>query len=301
MSTIGFIGLGTMGRPMAKNLIKAGHSLVFFARKDEIAAEFTALGAQRAATPAEVTRRCEFIITIVTADPQVTEIALGKDGIIEAAAKGKLLIDMSTVGPATEQSIAAKLRERGMSMIDAPVSGGPWGAEAGTLAIMVGGEQADYDRALGVLQAMGKHLFHVGPIGSGQTVKLINQMVGGGIMALIAEGFVLGRAAGVNLESLLSVMLVSSANSTVLDARGKKFLLANQFTPGFMAELMRKDMSLAVEMADGLKVPTPVAASALQQYTTTINQGHGQDDFSAIVKVCERAAGVQLHSTDTKL
>ena len=294
MSTVGFIGLGTMGRPMAKNLIKAGHELVFFARKPEIAAEFTALGARQAASPAAVTKAAEFIVTIVTADQQLTEIALGPDGILAGAAQGKTLIDMSTVAPQTEQTIAAKLAERGMAMIDAPVSGGPWGAESGTLTIMVGGTSEEFDRSKPVLDAMGKKVFHLGAVGAGQTVKLINQMVGGGIMTLISEGFVLGQSAGVNLEQLLEVMLVSSASSTVLEARGRKFLLSDNYVPGFMTELMRKDMSLAVTMADRLKVPTPVAASALQQYTSAMNQGHGEKDFSAVIKVCENAAGVKI-------
>jgi len=294
MSTVGFIGLGTMGRPMAKNLIKAGHELVFFARKPEIAAEFTALGARQAASPAAVTKAAEFIVTIVTADQQLTEIALGPDGILAGAAQGKTLIDMSTVAPQTEQTIAAKLAERGMAMIDAPVSGGPWGAESGTLTIMVGGTSEEFDRSKPVLDAMGKKVFHLGAVGAGQTVKLINQMVGGGIMTLISEGFVLGQSAGVNLEQLLEVMLVSSASSTVLEARGRKFLLSDNYVPGFMTELMRKDMSLAVTMADRLKVPTPVAASALQQYTSAMNQGHSEKDFSAVIKVCENAAGVKI-------
>lgn len=296
MSTVGFIGLGTMGRPMAKNLIKAGHKLVFFARKPEIVSEFTALGAKAAATPAEVTKLAEFVVTIVTADPQLTEIVLGDNGVIQGAGEGKMLIDMSTVGAQTEQQLAAALAERGMKFIDAPVSGGPWGAEAGTLAIMVGGATEDYQRALPVLQAMGQKIFHLGPVGCGQTVKLVNQMVGGGIMTLIAEGFVLGKRAGANLDQLLEVMLASSANSTVLEARGRKFLLSDNFVPGFMTELMRKDMSLAVAMADRLKVPTPVAASALQQYTAAMNQGHGEKDFSAVVKVAENAAGVSIKS-----
>ena len=294
MSSIGFIGLGTMGRPMAKNLLKAGHQLTFFSRRDEVAAEFTSLGAKRAKSPAEVTRASEFVITIVTADPQLTEVVLGPDGILAGAEKGKLLIDMSTVAPQTEQSLGAKLAERGMSMIDAPVSGGPWGAEQATLAIMAGGDKNDYERALPLLGAMGKKLFHLGPLGCGQVVKLINQMVGGGIMTLIAEGFVLGKAAGANLDQLLEVMLVSSANSSALEARGRKFLLSNHFVPGFMTELMRKDMSLAVAMADRLKSPTPVAAAALQQYTAAMNHGHAELDFAAVVKVCEAAAGVKI-------
>lgn len=296
MSRVGFIGLGTMGRHMARNLMKAGHPLTFFARRPEVAAEFVQAGAVQAANPAEVARASDVIITIVTADAQVTEVVAGPAGIAEGAAPGKLLIDMSTIGPDTVRRLAERLRAVGMDMLDAPVSGGPWGAEAGTLTIMVGGEASLFERARPMLEAMGKKIFHVGPLAAGQTVKLVNQMVGGGIMALIAEGFVLCKKAGVDVEILNDVMLVCSANSSVLEARGKKFVLANQFVPGFMTELMRKDMALAIEMAQRLNVPTPVAGSALQQYTAAMNLGHSKADFSAVVKVCEQAAGVDLRS-----
>jgi 3-hydroxyisobutyrate dehydrogenase len=294
MTKIGFIGLGTMGRPMAKNLLRAGHALVFYARKAEVVDEFTALGAQRAASPAEVMQAAEIVITIVTADPQLEEVVLAPHGLLAGATAGKLLIDMSTVSPTTERELGRKLHAAGVALIDAPVSGGPWGAEAGTLAIMVGGGAADVARARPVLEAMGKHIFHVGPLGAGQTVKLVNQMVAGGIMALVGEGFVVAKAAGADLHALADVMAVSSGNSAVFEARGKKFLLANQYTPGFMTELMHKDVALAVGMAEQLGVPTPVAAHALEQYQAAIRLGHGRDDFAAVAKVCEQAAGVKI-------
>jgi 3-hydroxyisobutyrate dehydrogenase len=294
MQNVGFIGLGTMGRPMAKNLLKAGFRLTFFTRRDEIAAEFTAAGGTRAATPAEVARRAEAVITIVTADAQVREVVAGPNGIAEGLAPGKLVIDMSTIGPATVREVGEVVKAKGAAMLDAPVSGGPWGAEAATLAIMVGGEATDYARAKLLFEAMGKHLFHCGPLGSGQIVKLVNQMVGGGIMTLLAEGLVLAKKAGVDPKQLVDVMLVSSANSSLLEARGKKFLLADQYVPGFMTELMRKDMALAVSMAQALNVPTPVAAEALQQFTAALNQGLGSLDFSSVIKVAEAAAGVKV-------
>jgi 3-hydroxyisobutyrate dehydrogenase-like beta-hydroxyacid dehydrogenase len=294
MSTVGFIGLGTMGRHMARNVLKAGHSLVFYARRQEVIDEFTRAGGKAAASPAEVARAAEFIISIVTADAQVEEVALGPQGVIHGAAPGKVFIDMSTIGPATVRRVGERLREAGMAMMDAPVSGGPWGAEAGTLAIMAGGETADFEHCRPICAAMGKHIFHVGPLGAGQIVKLVNQMVGGGIMTLVAEGFVLAKAAGADLHQLADVMAVSSANSAVLDARGKKFLLADNYTPGFMTELMRKDVKLAADLAKQLRVATPVADSALAQYDAAIDLGLGKQDFSAVVKVCERAAGVKI-------
>ena len=294
MADIGFIGLGTMGQPMTKNLLKAGHRLTFFARREEVAAEFTALGAARGRTPADVTRASDFVITIVTADAQLGEVVLARDGVADGAAAGKTLIDMSTVSPDTERRLAAELSPRGMRLVDAPVSGGPWGAAAATLSIMCGAADDDYARCQPVLSAMGDKLFHCGPVGAGQTVKLVNQMMGGSIMALAGEGLAMAKAAGVDLAQLADVVSVSSGASSVFEARVRKFVLAGMYTPGFMTELMMKDVGLAVELARSLKVPTPVAAAALRQYTAAVSMGHARDDFAAVVKVNEAAAGVRL-------
>jgi len=294
MSSVGFIGLGTMGAPMAHHLLKAGHELTFFARRDSVAQEFTAAGARRAATAADVARAAEFIFTIVTADAEVREVALGPQGVIAGAAPGKLLIDMSTIGADTTREVASRLREAGMSMLDAPVSGGPWGAKAGTLTIIVGGEQADFERALPVLQAMGEKIFHVGPQGAGQTAKLVNQMIAGSTMTLIGEGFALARAAGIDLEQLADVIAVSSGNSSLFEARGKKFVLADSYVPGFTTALMRKDVGLALEMGRQLNVPLPVAAAAYQLYTAALAAGLAEEDFAAVAKVAAQHAGVKL-------
>lgn len=292
MSSIGFIGLGLMGRPMARNLLRAGHALTFCSRRPEVVREFEAAGGKYVATPAEAARASDFVISIVTADAQAEEVALGKNGVIEAASSGKLLIEMSTIAPATAQRIGQRLQEAGMGMLDAPVSGGPAGAEAAALAIMAGGEASDFERCRPIFEALGKHLFHVGPLGAGQTIKLVNQLIGGGIMALIGEGFALARAAGANLETMIDVIRVSSANSTLFEARATKYLLADQFAPGFATELMHKDLALAIHLADSLRVPLPVSAAAFQLYTAALNEGRGADDFSAVAKVIERAAGL---------
>jgi 2-hydroxy-3-oxopropionate reductase len=162
MRDVGFIGLGTMGRPMAKNLLKAGFRLTFTSRRDDVAGEFIAAGGTRAATPAEVARRTEAVITIVTADAQVREVVTGPNGIVEGLGAGKLIIDMSTIGPATVREVGEVVKSKGAAMLDAPVSGGPWGAEAATLAIMVGGETGDFAKAKPLFEALGKHLFHCG-------------------------------------------------------------------------------------------------------------------------------------------
>lgn len=294
MSIVGFIGLGTMGGPMARNLLRAGHELVFFARRDSVSEEFAQLGGKRLTTPAEVARAAEFVVTIVTADAQVREVALGPGGLIDGAAGGKMLIEMSTIGPSTVRDVAEQLQAAGMAMIDAPVSGGPWGAESGTLSIMVGGSEQDFARARPVLEAMGERIFHVGPLGAGQTVKLVNQLIGAGIMALIGEGLSLAKRAGIDLEKLADVIEVSSGNSTLFEARARKFVLAGNYKPGFTTELMRKDVGLALELGKNLQVPLPLAAAAMQQYTAAMNQGLAQEDFAAVAKIAAGAAGVRL-------
>lgn len=296
MHTIGFIGLGTMGRPMARNLLHTGHHLVVYARRPETASELVAAGARQFANPAELTRAADIVVSIVTADAEVEDVALGPEGVIEGASPGKIFVDMSTIGPETVRRVASRLAEAGVGMLDAPVSGGPAGAEAATLAIMVGGEREHFERCRPVFDALGKHIFHVGPLGAGQTIKLVNQLIGGGIMALIAEGFVLAKAAGADLATMADVISVSSGNSTLFEARARKFLLADQFRPGFTTELMRKDLALALDMARNLKVPLPLAAAAFQQYTAALHQGHAGDDFASVSKVYEQAAGVKIAS-----
>jgi 3-hydroxyisobutyrate dehydrogenase-like beta-hydroxyacid dehydrogenase len=294
MSSVGIIGLGTMGARMARNLIKAGHQLSFVARRPEVAQEFTALGGRRYDTPAEVTREAEFVITIVTADAEVCEVALGPQGILAGAAPGKTYLEMSTIGPWTVRQLGQRFRDAGMAMLDAPVSGGPWGAEAGTLTIMCGGEADDVARCRPVFEAIGKRVFHIGPLGAGQTVKLVNQMMAGAIMALVAEGFVLAKAAGADVQAMADVVAVSSGGSTMFDSRAKQFILADQYVAGFKTELMRKDVRLALEMAGQLDVALPVASAAYQQYLAALKSGHAELDFASVIKVYEQAAGLKV-------
>jgi len=291
MSRVGFIGLGTMGAPMARNLLKAGHVLTFFARRTEVVAEFEKAGAVAADTPAAVAEQCDFVITIVPTDREVQEVALGEHGIIQAARPGKMLIEMSTINPATIREIGQRLSDKGMATLDAPVSGGPSGARNATLTIMVGGAAADLERARPVLAAMGEKIVHCGPPGAGQTIKVINQMMAGSIMALVGEGFALAKAAGADLERFAEVVAISSGGSTVFNAR-KNMVLKDSYEPAFRTELMRKDVGLALDMARELGVPLPLAAAAYQQYTAAMQAGCGQLDFASVARLCAEHAGM---------
>lgn len=292
--SVGFIGLGTMGMSMARNLAAAGFSVTFFARRDEVAFAAEAFGAKRAATPAAVAAAADIVCTIVTADEAVREVVLGHQGVIESAREDKLLIDFSTISPDTVRQVATKLSEHGMAMIDAPVSGGPWGAEAATLTIMAGGNRHDFTRAEPILQAVGKKIFHLGPLGAGQTVKLVNQMLAAGIMCLIGEGLSLAQKAGADLNLLADVITAgSSGNSVMFEMRAKQFVIADDYPPKFTTALMQKDLRLALEMARHLDVPMPLAAAAYQQYIAAINQGNAGKDFASVAKVCQQAAGLE--------
>ena len=286
MSKIGFIGLGTMGCPMAINLMQAGHDLFFFARREDVVDQFQKLGAVACPSCAKVAEAADVIVTMVTADAEVEQVVLAEDGIIAGADTGKLLIDMSTVSPATVRRIGELLSEPGMSMLDAPVSGGPSGAKKGSLSIMVGGDARDFQKAQPILEILGKKIFHLGPLGSGQTAKLVNQMMAGGIMTLIGEAMSVAKAAGLDLEQLVEVVSTSSGSSTMLSSRAQ-FILDNHYEAGFKTELMRKDVALSQALAHELQLSTPVTSAALQQYTSAMQQGYSKLDFSAVAKIVE--------------
>lgn len=290
MSKIGFVGLGTMGGPMASNLLKAGHELFFYARREPVVKQFVDAGATKCGNCADVARSADVIVTIVTADREVEQVILGEDGIIRGGDPGKLVIDMSTIGPATVRQVAARLEAVGMSMLDAPVSGGPSGAKQGSLAIMVGGNERDVLRARPVLDILGDNVFHLGPVGAGQTGKLVNQMLSGGTMALIGEAMSLAKAAGLDLTQVFDVISGSSGNSTMFSSRAQ-FVMDDHYPPGFKTELMRKDVALALSLAHELHSPAPMASVALQQYTSAVRRGDGTLDFSAVARLWEDKPG----------
>lgn len=296
MEKIGFIGLGIMGKPMCHNLLKAGFEVVFYARRDKVIREMRDAGAAFAASAKAVAEAADIIVTIVTADAQVREVMLGEDGVLAGASAGKLVVDMSTISPMTIREIAEIASKRGVGVMDAPVSGGDIGAIAGTLTIMAGGEKADFERCQGMFKAMGKaeNIFHVGPVGVGQTVKIINQLLGGINMAAIAEGLTLGVKAGADPEVMRQVIGVSSGNSSAFQARVAEFLMKGQFKPGFMLDLMKKDVGIAVEMGKVMNVPVPLGAAAYQLYAAASSLGAGELDFSAVCRTNEALTGVRI-------
>ena len=296
MEKIGFIGLGIMGKPMAKNLVKAGYELTFYARRSEVIEEMEAEGATGVGSPKAVAEATDIVVTIVTADAEVREVVSGPEGVLEGACEGQLVVDMSTISPLTIQEIAGAAAEQGVRVMDAPVSGGDTGAIAGTLTIIAGGAAEDFERCQGIFKAMGKeeNIFHVGPVGVGQTVKIINQLIGGINIAAISEGLVLGIRAGADPEVMRQVIGVSSGNSNLFQLRVADFLLKDAFAPGFMLDLMKKDMGIAVDLGKALNVPVPIGAAAYQMYAAASSLGEGQSDFSAVCKAMERLTGIRI-------
>jgi 3-hydroxyisobutyrate dehydrogenase len=288
---VAFIGMGTMGAPMALNLLKAGYPVTVHNRTREKEAAAAAAGAQRAASPVEAARAAEIIITCVSDTPDVERIILGGNGVIQGARAGSLVIDMSTISPSVTREIAAALAEKEIHMIDAPVSGGSEGARQGTLSIMVGGAEDDVAAAQGVLKAMGATISHVGPIGSGQLTKAINQIVLAGTYWSVAEGIALGLKAGLDMESVVNAMGGGAAGSWVMANRSGN-MIRNEYPLGFKVELHRKDLNIALGVARELGVPLPMTAFVEQVETGLIARGYAEEDISAIARTVREQAGI---------
>ena len=296
MDKIGFVGLGIMGKPMCHNLLKAGFDVVFYARRDEIVAEIEGAGATFVPSSQAVAEAADIIITIVTADPEVREVILGDQGVLAGASEGDLIVDMSTISPLTIQDVAEQASQKGVRVMDAPVSGGDIGAINGTLTIIAGGAKDDFDRCQGIFDAMGnsENIFHVGDVGVGQTVKIVNQLLGGITMAAIAEGLTLGVKAGADPEVMRQVISVSSGNSSAFQARVADFVFKDDYAPGFMLDLMKKDIGIGVEMGRAMNVPVPLGAVAYQMYAAASSLGAGSLDFSAVTKTIETLSGIKI-------
>ena len=284
ITRVGFIGLGIMGAPMATNLLTAGFHITVWNRTAGRAEPLVAAGAVLASSPAAVAAASEVTISCVTNSPDVEAVALGAGGVIEGAVPGSVYIDCSTISPQVTRQVSTALSAKGISMLDAPVSGGDVGAKAGTLAIMAGGEIETFERCLPVLQAMGKTIVHVGPSGAGQVVKLCNQVAGGLHLLAMAEAIALARAAGVVPEKMLEVVGAGAASSWMLSNLGPR-AVRGDFAPGFMVDLMQKDLGLVLETAAGESLPLPGTALVQQVFSILQSQGRGTDGTQAIVDV----------------
>ena len=292
---VGFIGLGIMGRPMARNLLKAGYQVVVYNRTLSRVQELVQEGAHEARSPGEVAERAPVVITMVTDTPDVQEVILGSKGVIEGVQRGSTVVDMSTISPAATREVAARLAEQGAALLDAPVSGGQRGAMDGTLAIMVGGDEAAFQRCLPILQALGRSIIHVGPSGTGQTAKLVNQILVAGTMNAVAEALVFAAKAGADLHKTLEVVSGGAAASWQLENLGPR-VLRGDFAPGFMVKLQQKDLRLILEEARELKVPLPGTSFVHQMYASLEAEGRGEEGTQALVQVYERLAGVEVRA-----
>lgn len=286
---LGFIGLGVMGRPMALHLLEAGHELSVYARRAEAAQPLVEAGAQRLATPAQVAAASEVVFTMVTTGADVEQVALGEDGIIHGAQPGTVLVDMGTIPPGTARRIAAKLSERGIEMIDAPVSGGEAGAIEATLAIMAGGKREVLARVRPLLEKLGKTIVHVGPSGAGQVAKACNQMIMVSCIEAVAEAMLLAEKAGVDPERVRRALAGGSAASRVLEVFGAR-MTARDFRAGVEARLHHKDFAILLDEAVRLGAPLPIAAQVGQQLNALMAQGWGREDTSCLLRVLEGAS-----------
>jgi len=288
---VAFIGMGTMGAPMAMNLLKAGFSVTVHNRTREREKPVAAAGAARAASPRAAAEGAEIIITCVSDTPDVEAILMGDDGVIHGAAGGAIVVDMSTISPSATRRMASELSQKGVRMIDAPVSGGSEGAQKGTLSIMIGGAAGDVSAVMPVLEAMGKTISHVGPIGSGQVTKAINQIVVAGTYWSVAEGVALGLKAGLDMEKVVTAVGSGAAGSWAMNNRSGN-MIANNYPLGFRVRLHHKDLKIALEVARELGVTLPVAAFVDQVETGLVARGFGDEDISAIARSVREQSGI---------
>jgi len=290
---IGFIGLGIMGKPMAKNLLKAGYELIVLDINKPAVNELTAMGAESAETPAEVGSKTKTIITMLPNSPEVKEVALGKKGLIEGATKGSVLIDMSSIAPLASREIAAALAEKGVEMLDAPVSGGEPKAIEGTIAVMVGGKKEVFNASYDLMMAMAGSVVYVGEIGAGNIAKLCNQVVVALNIAAVSEALVLAQKAGVSPDLVYQAIRGGLAGSTVMDAKAPMMMDRN-FNPGFRIELHIKDMTNVLETSRKVGVPLPLASQVMEIMQAIKQDGSDVEDHSSIVKFYEKMANIEV-------
>ncbi|MEJ2560293.1 MAG: 2-hydroxy-3-oxopropionate reductase [Anaerolineae bacterium] len=300
MKRVGFIGLGLMGKPMTRNLMRAGYPLTVHNRSRGPVDELVAEGATPAASPKEVAAQVDVVITCLPDSPDVELVALGPDGIIQGGHPGLTLIDMSTIAPAAALRIAGKLAERGIRWLDAPVSGGDIGARQGTLAIMVGGDEEVFQDCLELFQAMGKNIVRVGGNGAGQVAKACNQIVVAGTMAAMGEALVLAAKAGADVERVVEAIRGGAARCWALEVRAPQ-ILRRDLGPGFKARMQYKDLNIILDAGKTYQVSLPVTGAVRELYTAMMAAGRGELDNSAIVTVLEDLAHVQVGSREEEV
>lgn len=292
---LGFIGLGIMGKPMSKNLIKAGHELVISDINEASVKELTALGAKAAENGAAVAAECDLIITMLPNSPHVRTVILGKGGVLETAKDGTIVIDMSSIDPMESKAIGAAMEEKGVELIDAPVSGGEPKAVDGTLSVMVGGKKESFEKYYDLLMNMAGSVVYVGSLGSGNIAKLSNQMIVALNIAAMSEALTLAKKAGADPELVYQAIRGGLAGSTVLDAKAPMVLKRN-FNPGFRIELHIKDLNNALNAAHAISAPTPLTAQVMEMMQALKADGHEKDDHSSIAKYYEKLANVTIES-----
>jgi 2-hydroxy-3-oxopropionate reductase len=291
MEKIGFIGLGTMGKPMAQNLLKAGYKLIVHDCIRGPVNELAAAGADMAASAKEVAGKCDVVITMLPDSPDVESVVLGTNGVLEGIRKDMLFIDMSTIAPATARKVFDAMKTKGVEALDAPVSGGQVGAVQATLSIMVGGSEQAFQRAMPIFQAMGKNIVYIGKPGAGQVTKACNQIVVAQTIQAVAEAMTLAKKCGVDTAKVRDALLGGFAQSRILDLHGKRILERN-FEPGFRVELHRKDLNIALQTAREMAIALPVTAIIAENMNALIAQGDGKKDHSALALLVERMANI---------
>lgn len=280
---VAFLGLGTMGRHMARNILQADHQLTAWNRTKERTAAFVEAGARAASSPRDAVRDAEIVCLSLSTPEVVSAVMLGDDGALGGASPGTVFVDFSTIDPATSRSLANACGEREVRYLDAPVSGGPEGAASGTLTVMIGGEREVFDTAAPVLDAVGSNVIHVGPAGAGLSIKLINQMLVGVNLAAVLEAFVMAQRAGIDLDVMFDLLKTSAGSSVMLTRNMPDFLIKEQYEPGFALKLLVKDLDLATEMGKELRTSLFTPAVALQLFRNAMAAGYGDKDMSAAV------------------
>ena len=290
---VGFIGLGIMGKPMAKNLIKAGYSVVAYDRNKSKRDEVVAAGAEEGLSPKDVASRTDIIITMLQNSPNVKDVVLGTNGILEGAKEGAIIVDASSIAPLASKEMAAEAAKRGVEMLDAPVSGGEPKAIDGTLSFMVGGNKEVFDKCYDILSKMGASVILCGDIGAGNTTKLANQIIVALNIAAMSEALVLGTKAGVDPEAIYNAIKGGLAGSTVLNAKAP-LVMAGNFKPGFRIELHIKDLANALETGHEVGAPLPLTSQVMEIMQALKVDGKAKDDHGGIVQFYEKLAGIEV-------